>query len=75
VDFQSVGRRPGGPETQTNISINGGLTESNIAGAVRLVSGGGLKVGVGVWGGGGGVKESRNVDASASNRTVRHWWP
>jgi hypothetical protein len=24
VDFQSVGRRPGGPETQTNISINGG---------------------------------------------------
>jgi hypothetical protein len=26
VDFQSVGRRPGGPETQTNISINGGLT-------------------------------------------------
>jgi hypothetical protein len=25
VDFQSVSRRPGGPETQTNISINGGL--------------------------------------------------
>jgi hypothetical protein len=25
VDFQSVGRRPGGPETQTNISTNGGL--------------------------------------------------
>jgi hypothetical protein len=24
VDFQSVSRRPGGPETQTNISINGG---------------------------------------------------
>jgi hypothetical protein len=27
VDFQSVGRRPGGPETQTNISINGGPSE------------------------------------------------
>jgi hypothetical protein len=26
VDFQSVGRRPGGPETQTNISINGSLS-------------------------------------------------
>jgi hypothetical protein len=25
VDFQSVSRRPGGPETQTNVSINGGL--------------------------------------------------
>jgi hypothetical protein len=31
VDFQSVGRRPGGPETQTNISVNGGL-----AGWVRV---------------------------------------
>jgi hypothetical protein len=27
VDFQSVSRRPGGPETQTNISINGGLSK------------------------------------------------